>query len=108
MVKKGHQKLVQIIGMALVPLLLVGCSTSSVTPTRSSSLGAGWTLYEKPVEGFGIALPTTWRQIDVHPQTEEAKVKASERQTVARDNLLVGLYACLHIRLFLQLRDGWR
>jgi preprotein translocase subunit SecD len=32
-------------------------------------LETGWVLYEKPAEGFALALPPTWKQIDMEPNT---------------------------------------
>lgn len=54
--------------------------TPTFTPTPEAPAGAvlpeGWTLYEIEDEGYAIALPPDWEQIDVDPETLEASINA--------------------------------
>lgn len=58
-----RQLLYQIVCIATLLLLLVGCggSEDESTPTPTAApiptLEPDWTLYEKPEQGFAIALP---------------------------------------------------
>jgi len=48
--------------------------TPTATPARktlTSILSSGWILYEKPTEGYALALPPSWEQIDLHPEAIE-------------------------------------
>jgi hypothetical protein len=36
----------------------------------------GWTHYEAPAEGFGIALPPNWEQFDLDPDVLQASIEA--------------------------------
>ena len=47
----------------------------TATQTLSSTLATGWILYEKPIDGFAIALPPAWKQIDMDLQTIDAMIK---------------------------------
>jgi tetratricopeptide (TPR) repeat protein len=47
-------------------------SSPAKTPmatTLTTTLETGWVLYEKPAEGFALALPPTWKQIDMDPNS---------------------------------------
>ncbi len=54
--------------------------TPTFTPTPEAPAGAtipeGWTLYEVDDEGYAIALPPNWEQIDIDPETLEASINA--------------------------------
>lgn len=74
-------------------------STNTPTATRTPrpvaarptpTLEAGWTLYEKPAEGFAIALPSTWKQIDLDPKTIDAVLEAAKGQDPQMATLLGG------------------
>ncbi len=57
-------------------------SSDAGTDTGSGGqLEAGWTRYEKAEDGFAIALPPGWQQMDLDPET----VKES-MQTMMKDN----------------------
>lgn len=48
--------------------------TPTATPsqtTLTSTLSSGWILYEKPTEGYALALPPSWEQIDMDPEAIE-------------------------------------
>jgi hypothetical protein len=66
----------QIVGAVLVFLLLVGCGIPAVAPTPT--LEAGWTRYERPVDGFAIALPLTWQPWD--SETTDTAMKVAKEQ----------------------------
>lgn len=54
-------------------------STSTPEPETSiidSTLDSGWTLYEVQDEGFAIALPPTWQQINLDPDTFRDNIAA--------------------------------
>jgi len=71
----GYQPLLQPwLGLTFALLLSIGCAAPAVTPTPAFELG--WRPYDKPAEGFTVALPPTWKPIDIDPQTREAMLKA--------------------------------
>ena len=63
---------------------------TSTAPVATPTLEAGWVLYEKPADGFAIALPPTWRQIDMDPQTWQASLDAIKAQNPDLAPLLEG------------------
>src|SRR5438270_12811594 len=81
----------------LVALLLAaGCSSpsASVAPTPTptpvpsptkSPLPAGWSTVTRSADGFSIAIPPTWRAIDLDPQT-----MASAFKTMVEQNPSIG------------------
>ncbi|MBI3329559.1 MAG: DUF4124 domain-containing protein [Nitrospinae bacterium] len=44
--------------------------------TAPSGTPPGWTFYQKPAEGFSIALPSTWKQLEMTAQPLDATLKA--------------------------------
>lgn len=58
----------RLVGVGWGAILLVYGSSISAQPSASSS-EEGWNLYKKPSDGFSIALPPTWREIETGPQT---------------------------------------
>jgi len=86
----------RLLAVALVLMALASCGGPAPTATRvpptatpqptptppvaTPTLEAGWVLYEKPADGFAIALPPTWRQIDMDPQTLGASLDAIKAQ----------------------------
>lgn len=56
------------------PILLptptrISPAKTPMATTLTTTLETGWVLYEKPAEGFALALPPTWKQIDMDPNT---------------------------------------
>lgn len=42
----------------------------------TSTLDSGWTLYQKPADGFAIALPPAWTQFDMSSEIVQTSLKA--------------------------------
>src|SRR5437763_16870392 len=53
---------------------------ATIMPVATTRDDGGWPLYEKPAEGFAVALPPDWRQIDMDPKTFEGKLKEVAQQ----------------------------
>ena len=82
--------------LILALLLVAGCSSpsASVAPTPTptpvpsptkSPLPAGWSTVTRSADGFSIAIPPTWRAIDLDPQT-----MASAFKTMVEQNPSIG------------------
>lgn len=81
---------------------VAGCSVSSipptvppptptpVPPTETPLPEAGWTVYQMPEAGFTIALPPTWRRIDMDSQTFESILQIVSEQSPEMATLLEG------------------
>jgi hypothetical protein len=51
-------------------------------------LAEGWELYETPEEGFAIALPPTWSDVDLDAETVESALETLREQNPDIANLL--------------------
>jgi hypothetical protein len=94
-------------------LLLIGCGTAcskrsrapdtsvgTIQPVPHARAEGGWPLYEVPAEGFALALPPDWRQIDMNPATFEAKFQETLKQNPQ--------FEALHANLRQQVMAGTR
>lgn len=50
--------------------------TATPVAVITSTLDNGWVLYQKPADGFAIALPPTWTQFDMDSETVRTPLKA--------------------------------
>lgn len=55
-------------------------ATSTAAPASASTVDPSWTVYEKPDIGFSVALPPSWKQIDMDPATLDASLKVVKEQ----------------------------
>jgi len=92
--------------MIVLLLFVAGCGgaintatpvppTPTTPPTSAPAISTptlepGWTRYEKAEEGFSIALPPGWEQIDMDPQTLEASLDAVSEQNAELATVLEG------------------
>jgi len=58
----------------------VGTTSPTVVSSPTPLLEGEWILYEKPSEGFAIALPPAWRQLDVNSTTVETFLEIVKEQ----------------------------
>lgn len=59
--------------------LLFSASVLLAEAPKAESLQAGWTRFDKKADHFSLALPPTWRQIDMDPaKLDESLAKLSE------------------------------
>ena len=73
-------------------LIISGCGkqephVQSSAAEASPYSEAGWTLYKKATEGYAIALPSTWKQINADPNKLEASIKAVTQDPAAVSSL---------------------
>jgi hypothetical protein len=50
-------------------------SSAATTSTEATQLDSGWIRYTKEAEGFSLALPPEWLQIDMNPATIDTALK---------------------------------
>lgn len=81
--------------VAVAGLLVLGCSVGALrlwpftsplvtppppplTPSPGTSLPGGWREYREPDDGFAIALPDTWRRVDLDAPGQPAPLPAGD------------------------------
>lgn len=67
-----------------------GKKESRVPPSTAEAVPysePGWTLYKKTAEGYGIALPSRWKQINTDPEKLESSIKAVTQDPAAVTSL---------------------
>ncbi len=72
----------------------------AATPTLSTTLPSSWILYEKPLEGFAVALPRSWQVVPLSPQALGERMTRGENHLPSAMPPLSKTGAALAARLF--------
>jgi hypothetical protein len=79
------------VGIACKRKTTLDSSVGTVKPVSEEKDENGWPLYSVPEEGFALALPSHWRQIDMNPKTFESGFQKTIQQNPQLNDMLGNL-----------------